>query len=109
MRKRLRKKRLKAKTAASKKLFNLRKALAIAELVIKTHQALNSIAILPGLAGAVQRFHIENSFNMRKKAIQSTIYRDDETIYKGVAIPFTVIGKRCIDETKHKVNWPATG
>ena len=78
MRGRLKKKTEGKRLAAEMKLFKIKKALAIAELVVNTYQALSALTLkaLPSPVLALQSFHIRNNFEIQKMQIVSTTFKE---------------------------------
>jgi hypothetical protein len=80
MRKRLRKKSELKRIEAAKKLFNIRKALAIAQLTVDTSFALSKLQGQPIGIRDLSAYHIKVAYEMQLNVIRSAIFRDDKEL-----------------------------
>jgi len=78
MRKRLRKKSELKRIKAAKKLFNLRKSLAISQLITNTYRAYSKLIGQPVGTREVMAYSIYDNYKRQSFAIRSTIFRDDK-------------------------------
>jgi hypothetical protein len=104
MRKRLRKKSELKRIATAKKLFNLNKALAVAQLTVDTSIALSKLQGQPIGIRAIGEFHIRINYEAQLFRIRSTIFRDDKDMIKGCSIPSHILklskGLKSVERTQ---------
>lgn len=79
MRKRLRKKSELKRIEAAKKLFKIRKSLAIAQLVIGTYEAYAKIINQPKGVRDIMAYATYESYKNQLSRIRSTMFMDDKT------------------------------
>jgi hypothetical protein len=91
MRKRLRKKSELKRIEAAKKLFNLRKALAIAQLTVDTSFALSKLQGQPIGIRNLSAYHIKLTYELHLTALRATMFRDNEDTVRGCSIPSHIL------------------
>jgi hypothetical protein len=79
MRKRLRKKSELKRIEAAKKLFKIRKSLAIAQLTIDTYKAYAKIINQPKGVREIMAHFLYETYRNQSLAIRSTMFMDDKT------------------------------
>ena len=77
MRKRLRKKAEVKRIATAKKLFKLKKAMVIAELVASTSQAYAKLIDQPLATRPILALHIKNNFEIQRRVIAGATFNDN--------------------------------